>query len=195
MYKILKNNTLTVFVLLAVFAFFSCDGRYRKFKSPTEVLAESNLTNAFKKQVRFVPEQPIEIVTDTIMNNGFQVKIKYHSLKDNYIKETFDVSENSGVSTFYSNFEAKVDIIKDGSYCNDFILNKAFLKDFQYPTFWNKAIMQFVWVNFEASTENILCLNTTFRIPNTETFKDFIITIDKKGVVQIKENIFLAKTV
>jgi len=54
--------------------------------------------------------------------------------------------------------------------------------------------MQYVWIDYEASTSNTVYLNTTFRIPATETYRDFIIRIDDQGIIEIKEKNILAKT-
>ena len=47
--------------------------------------------------------------------------------------------------------------------------------------------MQYVWIDYEASTKSNIYLNTSFHIPNTDTFKDFILKIDKNGMMQINQ--------
>ena len=88
-----------------------------------------------------------------------------------------------------------MNISKDGKHCGDFILNKAFFKDFEPALFWKHAIMQYVWIDHEASTNNHIYLNTTFKILNTQAYKDFVIQIDNEGVIQIKEKNLSAKTI
>ena len=71
--------------LASTIILISCDGRDRIYKTNAEVLHESNLFNVFSQQIKFIPEQSIEIETDTILSNGFQVKIKYYSVENNSI--------------------------------------------------------------------------------------------------------------
>ena len=52
-------------------------------------------------------------------------------------------------------------------------------------------LISYIWIAYEASTKNALYSNTSFHIPNTEPYKDFVLKIDENGIVQIKEkNIF-----
>ena len=192
MFNPLKINKLLFLVIPIVFTLLGCDGRYRKYKTNSELLTESNLMTSFNEQIRFVPEQSILIVTDTILDSGFNVKINYHSLSTNYI---VDEAESLNTNkTYHYNFEAKISVYKNTRYCNDFTLNKAFFNDFGSPLFLKKAVMQYVWIDHEASTSNTVYLNTTFRIPATETYRDFIIRIDDQGIIEIKEKNILAKT-
>jgi len=106
MFNPLKINKLLFLVIPIVFTLLGCDGRYRKYKTNSELLTESNLMTSFNEQIRFVPEQPILIVTDTILDSGFNVKINYHSLSTNYI---VDEAESLNTNkTYHYNFEAKL---------------------------------------------------------------------------------------
>ena len=68
-------NPLIPCLLLLAISFMNCDGRHRKHRSNTEILAESNPLNAFGNQPHFIPNQPVKIETDTILSNGFRVKL------------------------------------------------------------------------------------------------------------------------
>jgi hypothetical protein len=193
MFNPLKISKLIFLVIPIVLTFLGCDGRYRKYKASSELLTETSLLKAINEQIRFVPEQPILIITDTILDSGFDVKITYYSLHANYIVDETE-SLNPSKTNHY-NFEAKVSVFKSTTYCNDFTLNKTFFKDFESPLFWKKAVMQYVWIDFETSTSNTLYLNTTFRIPASETYRDYRISIDDQGIIEVKEKNNLAKTV
>lgn len=72
-------------------------------------------------------------------------------------------------------------LIKDG------IINKELFYDKPNQTFLQDAIMQFVWVDYEAMTEHSMQLNTSFNIAGTNRFKDFAITFYDDGQLFIKE--------
>ena len=47
-------------------------------KTNTEVLKEHKLLDSFSEQIKYIPEKYTEVITDTILSNGFRVKIKYY---------------------------------------------------------------------------------------------------------------------
>lgn len=187
MFKKKYCNPIILLLLLMAISFMNCDGRHRKHKSNVDVLAESNLLNTFSSQLNSVPNQPVTIETDTILSNGFRVKLDYYS-KENYI-------ELYSNQTHYFNFEAQLTVLLNNENINNSVINKQLFKDFETTSFWDKAIMQFVWIDHEAASEGSICLNTSFRIPETEIFKDYTIIINDKGVIQIKPRLLLAKTI
>lgn len=195
MFKTLKINAILVIAILVSLSFFSCDGRYRRLQTNSEIFAESDFKSDLKKQIHFVPKQPVIIETDTILANGFNVKINYHSLNDDYSQSKTAYPNDKDKTTYYSNFEAAISVYKNNEYCNEFILNKSFFHDFESPLFLEKAIMQYVWVDFTSSTNQTLRLNTTFNIPDTEIYKDFIIEISNLGAINIRRNNFSANTI
>ncbi|WP_326283541.1 hypothetical protein [Tamlana sp. 2201CG12-4] len=181
-------------LLLVVVTFMACDGRYRKFKTSAEILKASDLLNSFSKQINFIPEQPVKIETDTVLSNGFQVKLNYYSKAD-FIDTNVSQAKNSLVQTQYSNFEAKVEILKNNVTINRSIINKFFFKGFDLSWFMEKSVLQYVWIDYETSTNKKVQLNTSFKIPETENYLDFSISIDDKGLVQIKQKNVLVKTI
>jgi hypothetical protein len=55
--------------------------------------------------------------------------------------------------------------------------------------------MQFIWVDYNASTKTSVNINTSFCLPETETCKDYAITINKFGTIQIKEINLILNTI
>ncbi|TNJ41717.1 hypothetical protein KFZ70_12825 [Tamlana fucoidanivorans] len=179
-------------IIIAILA-LSCDGRYRKFKSKAEVLTELNLKEAFSKEIHIIPENPVQIVTDTVLNNGFKIKIHYYSQKDSvFVGSKINNTEDE---TYFKNFEATINIQNGEHKKHSVTLNKASFKDFETAAFWNRAVMQFVWIDFEASNEEFVYLNTAFNIVNTSVFKDFRISINKYGIVNIQQVNTLPNTI
>jgi len=195
MFKSLHNNKLTLFFLAMVITFLSCDGRDRVHKTNAQVLTKNNILETFNEQIKFVPETKVEIVTDTILSNGFQIKIHYNSIEQGSVLNTKKTKNISTTKTHYKNFEAKLHILKDGVTINQTVINKSLFNTFKNPSFWEAAIMQHVWIDYETSTKHELYLNTAFNIPNTETYKDFVLKIDEHGTIQIKEKNRSANTI
>lgn len=85
MFKSHYTNRLYLLFFITIISLMSCDGSDRKYKTSTEVLQENNLLKSFNKKIITVQSEQIQIVTDTILSNGFQVKINYKSVVDNPI--------------------------------------------------------------------------------------------------------------
>lgn len=83
------------FLNIVIFAFlifaFSCDGRDRIHKSSQQVLTENKLIDSFSEHTEYIPEQYAEIETDTILSNGFRVKIKSYTDMKNSVVNIFKV--------------------------------------------------------------------------------------------------------
>lgn len=170
-----------------IITLISCDGRDRKYKTNAEVLKENKLFDSFSEEIKYFPEQRTEVFTDTILSTGFQVKIQYYSLDKSYSSETVKPSSEINKTLHFKNFEAQFQISKNNKLVTQNIINKKLFNKFESPTFWKQAIMQFVWVDYENSNENVIVLNTSFNIPKTEIYKDFSISINAFGNIKIRE--------
>jgi hypothetical protein len=187
MFKTLYNNRLIVIIFISIISLISCDGRERRYKTNAEVLQENDLLSKFSKQVKFVPNTPVAINTDTILNNGFNVKINYYSIENNAFYEVSKKEKDSIIKMNYKNFEADIEVFKNDTQIKHTTISKLLFTEFEDTTFWNRAIMQYVWVDHNKSNDDILYLNTSFNIPETETYKDFIVAIDKSGAIRIEQ--------
>ncbi|WMI65016.1 hypothetical protein RBH94_13225 [Aestuariibaculum sp. YM273] len=184
-----------LFFILIITAFASCDGRERAYMTNEAILKEDNLFKAFSEELHFIPERPVVIETDTILSTGFEIKINYHSTEHNPIIISKKNKSDSITYSHYKNFEANIDFSKNSSLITAFVLNKTHFNRFESPAFWNNAIMQYVWINHEASDENRVQLHTAFKIPETEIYKDFILSIFADGTTEIKEYQMTPKTI
>ncbi|WP_217639604.1 DUF4738 domain-containing protein [Algibacter pectinivorans] len=182
----MNNKKLLLLILPVIVVLFSCDGRDRIYKPNVQVLKKHNLLESFTKQTKFVPEQKIQIETDTILSNGFEIKIQYHSVENNELSKTI-VNTKTKSPTRYKNFEANLHVLKNGLTLNKSVINKELFSNSENSTFLNQAIMQFVWIDYQASTPSQLILNTSFNIPGTDSYRDFVILIDELGRLKLKE--------
>lgn len=178
---------LMFLIFLPVVVLLSCDGRDRAYKSNAEILSDSNLLESFSKQIKNIPNESVEIYIDTILSNGFQVKLKYNSIEGDFISVVKETKHDSVIYTNHKNFEAKFQVLKQGEIISEYLLNKHIFSKFDKSTFLKNAVMQFVWIDYDSSTKDYINLNTSFRIPETESYKDFSIKIDSFGNMEIKE--------
>ena len=177
------------FLIVLFISVISCDGRYRAHLSNEANLREANLLDSFSEELKFIPEKPIEIVTDTLLNNGFNIKINYYSVESSQHSNTKKNKNGFITKTYYKNFEAQFQVYKNNAFIQNGTINKAFLmaEENEGNPLWSRAIMQYVWVDDDAMTEHSIQLNTSLNITETNEFKDFSITIFDTGEMEIKE--------
>lgn len=188
-------NKLLFLLFLSIVTLASCDGRDRKYKTNTEVLKENKLLESFTEEIKFIPEAYTEIETDTILSNGFKVKIKYYSIESDFVLETRKSKNDSIIKIHHKNFEAQLLVLKNNTIISKSLINKRLFYEFESDPFWANAIMQFIWIDYDASNENTLYLNTSFCTPNTDECKDFTLNINEQGVIQIEEINIFSKTI
>ena len=91
-----------------------------------DVLKEYNLLESFSENIQYIPETYTEIITDTILNNGFRVKVKtYTEMQDNVLNEfTIDTIK---YKFYYRNYTSKLTIFFKNSLILDETINKSYL--------------------------------------------------------------------
>jgi hypothetical protein len=189
----MKKLIFLIFIISIVFAHF--DGQERKYSNNRDVLQSSNLLESFSKKVKYTPHEPVEIVTDTILSTGFEVKLKYLSLENNFISNITTDEDLSAKETHYKDFEAQLKVLIHGELITESLINKGLFQSYANAEFWKQAIMQHVWIDYQNSTNQYVQLNTSFRVLETETYKDFSILINSLGSIEIKEINLLSNTI
>ena len=184
-----KKLTFNILLFLIIIIYSSCDGRYRNRKTNFKIVTNNSILKTQKKDSNIIPfNNVIEIISDTILSSGFHVKIQYKSIDNNTVLSIKKKYNNNTITkAHFNNFKANLEVIKNGKIINKSVIDKVIFKDFGTKNYWKQAIMQYVWINYEASNSNELFLNTSFNIPNTETYKDFSLRINKHGKIKIKE--------
>ncbi|MBU3823093.1 hypothetical protein KO566_13600 [Flavobacteriaceae bacterium XHP0103] len=175
------------FLILLLIAFVSCDGKYKAKRSHIEALKENNLYESFSEELKFIPKQYLQIKTDTILDNGINIKIDYHSIENSFIIKATEKDKDTVVQIHYKNFEALIQLSVNGQEISKRLIDKAFFYTDANKSFLDNAIMQYVWIDYNSVTKNSVQLNTTFILPETEKFKDFVITVYDDGSMSLKE--------
>ena len=186
----MKNLILIVFIVSI--AFLSCDGRNHRNKSKVEVLKAQHLYDSFSTQLEIIPEKPVVIETDTILSNGFELHLEYTTLEKSY--NTRIIASHPKKELNYKNFSSDLICKKAGKIILNQRIDKSLFQNYESPAYWDKAIMQYVWIDYEASLKDKVYLNTSFYLPETDSYKDFTLVIDAKGHLRIEPKTYTSKT-
>ena len=179
-------NKFFILFILIIITFLSCDGRGRKHKTNEDVLKENQLLDSFSESIKYIPETYTEVETDTILSNGFRVKIKtYTEMQDNVLNEfTIDTIK---YKFYYRNYTGKLDVYFNNSPILEETIDKAFLNKAKDREFWDDAIMAGISLDDINSTKKEVSITVLYCIPESEICKEFIIIVDKKGNSKLKE--------
>lgn len=164
----------------------SCDGRDRVFKTKTEVLIENKLLDSFSENITFVPEAYTEVATDTILYNGFHVKLKTYTIMDKHIVNEFK-QDSIVYKKYYREFVTDVIVTKNDKEIFNERIDKEFIHKHNNNLQLNKAIIN-VMVNQVSSVKNHgLVLSAMIKDIQNETIKFCDILIDSEGNLVLKE--------
>ncbi|MFV0573218.1 MAG: hypothetical protein ACK5M1_12440 [Xanthomarina gelatinilytica] len=164
----------------------SCDGRDRVFKTNTEVLIENKLLDSFSENINYVPETYTEVATDTILDNGFHVKLKTYTIMDKYIVNEFK-QDSIVYKKYYREFVTDVIVTKNDKEIFNERIDKEFIHKHNNNLQLNKAIIN-VMVNQASSVKNHgLVLSAMIKDIQNETITFCDILIDSEGNLVLKE--------
>ncbi len=164
----------------------SCDGRDRVFKTNTEVLIENKLLDSFSENITYVPETYTEVATDTILYNGFHVKLKTYTIMDKHIVNEFK-QDSIVYKKYYREFVTDVIVTKNDKEIFNERIDKEFIHKHNNNLQLNKAIIN-VMVNQVSSVKNHgLVLSAMIKDIQNETIKFCDILIDSEGNLVLKE--------
>ena len=184
-------------LLLLIIGFTSCEGR----KTSTVALKES--VEDFKKNVSievkvYEPESYMEQEVDTLLSNGFRVKIKTKSDMANSVLFT-KIKDTINYQTYYRNFKFRIVVEKDGNLIFDQNFDKKQINqilDFNskseqgspYRNFNSLAILKSIEVNNESVFENGVEIDIMYAIPNSNRKSNHKFQIDAFGALNVIAN-------
>ncbi|MEP1488470.1 MAG: DUF4738 domain-containing protein [Algibacter sp.] len=179
-------NKLMLLFFGLIITLVSCDGRDRVYQSNKSVLEAHHLLNSFSEQIKFTPNEYTEIVTDTLLSNDFKVNIKYFSSEKDSVIKTYRSNEAT-ITHHYKDFKARLTVAKNNAIIVDGVINKSLFSKFETTSFWDHAIMQFIWVDYTQTTTNKINLNVSFCAPEQNNCKDYTVIIHESGAIKIEE--------
>lgn len=182
-------NKLFPLLLLISIIFIGCDGRERAKQTNAEVLKEHNLLDSFSKHTEYIPREYTEVVTDTILSNGYKVKVKTYSDMETSIPKRF-TKESISHHILYREFVSEVSVFKDDQLVFNETINDSFLKKY-IPNIegLKESINRGVAINEEKSieTNTIYLAISNCKPDKTKNCPSYYIIIDEKGHFKIKD--------
>ena len=191
------KHLLAILTLCSI-ALMSCEGRKTQQQALFESIEEFKKTVSFEKHV-YIPESYMEQEVDTLMSNGFRVKIKTYTDMTNAVHFS-KIKDTVNYQTYYRNFKFDVSVTKD----EQEIYNESFDKQrvnkaFNYNTnliagsdlyqFNTLAVLKSIQVNDDPAYTNRVAIDILYSIPETDKLASHMLFIDKKGksnIIQVE---------
>lgn len=177
-------------LFIITIAFTSCEGRKTSHQALAESIEEFKKTANLEVDV-FIPESYFEKEVDTVLHNGFKVKIKTftdleHSVDFSKIKDTINYQ------THYRNFKFEISIKKDNKVIYNEHFNKERVnKDFNNsnntkeglisPDFDKLAVLKSIQINDDPSFITNVKIDILYTIPESDKHVGFTLVVDDKG--------------
>ncbi|MGJ8550057.1 hypothetical protein [Winogradskyella wichelsiae] len=184
--------------IITVIGFTSCEGK----KSQQQALSES--IEEFKKTVNFethvyIPDTYLEREVDTLISNGYRVKIKTFADMSNSVLFS-KIKDTINYQTHYRNFKFDITIFKNDKLIYQENFNKEKVnKAFNYNpnlasgsdlyNFDKLAILKSIQVNDDPTYSNMVAINILYAIPESNRSASHTLFVNSKGksnIVQIE---------
>ena len=176
----------------------SCEGRKTKSQALSESIQKFNKTVNFETNT-FIPETYLEQEVDTLMSNGYRVKIKTYADMSNAVQFS-KIKDTINQQTHYRNFKFDVTVLKDDKqiYNESFDkqkVNKAFNFDANFVAgselynFNTLAVLKSIHVNDDPTYTNMVLIDIMYAIPESDRYASHTLFIDHKGksnIVQVE---------
>ena len=185
-------------LLLLTIGFTSCEGKKTKHQALSESIEEFKTSVSFETNV-YIPETYLEHEVDTLMRNGFRVKIKTYSDMTNSVQFS-KIKDTINYQTYYRNFKFDVSVTKDEKviYIESFDkkkVNEAFnynanlVSGSELYNFDTLAVLKSIQVNDDPTYTNEVLIDIMYAIPESDRSASHRLCIDAKGksnIVQVE---------
>lgn len=183
------KKLLGIFIILII-SFTSCEGRKTQRQALTEDIEEFNKNAKIEVNV-YNPESYVEREVDTLLSNGYRIKIKTYSDMENSVIYT-KVKDTINYQTHYRNYKFDILVEKDGKRIYFEHFNKEKMsKELGYSSnlnpeaqiynFNKQAILKSVELNKTFNSGKAIFIDIAYAIPNTEHIDWHKLRIDEKG--------------
>ena len=190
MYKLLKQSFFLL--ILAGLAFTSCEGRITKSQALSEDIDEFNRTVTVEIPV-FKPESYMEREIDTVMQNGYRVKIKTYTDMEHTVLFT-KIKDTINYQTHYRNFKFSIAIEKNGQRVFNELFDKRRINQlFEFNAnvrpeisgFEEFGILKSIEFNDDLSNSEQIEIDIIYAIPNSDKSALYTMTIDDNGRMSV----------
>lgn len=183
------NRLIISFVLFILVSFVvSCDGRGRKHKSNIEVLKENKLLDSFSENITYHPIEFSEVITDTILDSGYNVSIKVTTDMKNSVLEQKN-KDSLKFKNYFRKLICHAKVSKDSKTIFDTKINELFFnstKGFENLDL-NSSIISIVFDQIESVKSDSLVITSMIFNVKTNKLDFYDITIDHFGNHIIKK--------
>lgn len=184
-------------LLVLLIGFTSCEGRKSHSQSLAESIAEFKNNVSLEIGV-YVPETFLEREVDTLLSNGYRVKIKTFTDIENNVLFT-KIKDTINYQTFYRNYKFEIKVFKHGKLIYNEMFNKQKVNQlFKYydglnsssllSNFDKLAVLKSIQVNDNPLLINRVQIDVLYAIPESDRYASHALFIDEKGkfnVVQV----------
>jgi hypothetical protein len=188
------KSFLFVALNFIVLTFMSCDGRITQNQALSKSIEEFKKSASLQVNV-YVPETYLEHEVDTLMSNGYRVKIKTYSDMANSVLFT-KIKDTINYQTHYRNYKFDISVTKDerpiynGSFDkkkvnNAFNYDANLVKGSNLYSFDKLAVLKSIQVNDDPSYTNVVLIDILYAIPETDRYASHTLFINKKGKSKI----------
>ncbi|WP_179335124.1 hypothetical protein [Winogradskyella costae] len=181
-------------LIIIIIGFTSCEGRKTQSQALYESIAEFKKTVTFETNI-YIPENYLEHQVDTLMSNGFRVKIKTYSdmTKDVLFS---NIKDTINYQTHYRNFKFDIRVEKEGQliFEESFDKQKAnklfgyrddFASDSPFYNFDKLAILHSIQVDDEPSLKNKVLIDVMYAIPETNRTALHTLFVNDNGTINM----------
>jgi len=181
-------------LLIFVIGLMSCEGR----KTQKQALSEG--IEVFKKEASlevalYQPETYAEREVDTLLSNGYRIKIKTSTDMENNVLFT-KIKDTVNYQTYYRNYKFKISVEKEGKVIYNESFNKARAnKALNYSAnyapgsllydFDRLAVLKSIQIDDDLSIKNGIAIDIMYAIPETNKYASHRLFIDEKGTSNI----------
>ncbi len=177
---------LSYILLLGILMSFGCDGKERSHKSNEEILMDSKLLDSFTENIQYIPDSYSEVENDTLLSNGFRVKIMTYTEMNNYVINEFTI-DTINYKFHYRTYTGKLEFFYKNEAILELSINKSYFKENKDKEFWDKAILGGISIDENKIFTNKVYLNVFYCIPESEICKEYNLIVDEKGNTSLKE--------
>ncbi len=182
---------ILILLLIIVIGFTSCEGRKTQSQALSESIEEYKKSASLEVDV-YHPETYVEREVDTLLSNGYRVKIKTFADMDNSVLFT-KIKDTINYQTYYRNYKFDIRVEKNGKliYKERFDKSKAnkalnynsnYASGSQLYNFDKLAVLKSIQVDEDVSLKNVVAIDIMFAIPESNKYSNHKLFIDEKGL-------------
>jgi hypothetical protein len=132
----------SIILIILILCFTSCDGKHRVNQTYQEKIENSNLSKSFFEKIEYFPKVYTEVITDTILSNGFRIRSKFYSDMEKNVLREFK-KDSIQFKNYYREFNVELTISKNGVEIFSKLIDKDFFvqHDFSKYSILNDVIL------------------------------------------------------